>query len=188
MTTYISLTCTNCGKEFKKSKPEYQRRLAKLPGNTNFFCNRNCTASFRNNKRVKDGTFHYPQQPQYGNTYRQKYDPHYTWYIHRITTDRRAHIKAILTESERQEFVIVLDDIWDNQEGKCAFTGLELERRVGQFGKTETNNPFLIASLDRIDNAKPYSADNIHWVSVGMNLARNKLSVKDFKDSLSVLI
>lgn len=128
-----------------------------------------------------------PPPPQLGNKYGQLYPEEYTWYIHRVTTDRRGdRTKIVMETEERKEFVVELDRVWKQQNGKCAFTGLTLERRRGNKGITKTDNPFLIASLDRIDCSKPYSADNIQWVSVGMNLARGNLSVERFAKSLEV--
>lgn len=36
------------------------------------------------------------------------------------------------------------------------------------------------ASLDRIDNSKGYTLDNVQWVHKTVNIMRNKLSIQDF--------
>ena len=55
--------------------------------------------------------------------------------------------------------------------GKCALSGLPLT--------VERNNP-LIASVDRINSNKGYIKGNLQLVASCVNLAKNKLSQKDF--------
>lgn len=70
-------------------------------------------------------------------------------------------------------------ELWNKQNGKCAITNVHLYLRKTS-GKCRTKNPFKIASLDRINNAKPYTTDNVQWVSLAINHARNSLSLPDF--------
>lgn len=71
------------------------------------------------------------------------------------------------------EFSITKKDVWDmflKQKRKCSFTGLLLS-----FSDSS-------ASIDRIDNDKGYTIDNISIVHKDINLMRNKFSVDYFKE------
>jgi hypothetical protein len=77
-----------------------------------------------------------------------------------------------------------IKQLWDNQKGKCAITGIELvvPRTSSGFAKDEKS--FRCASLDRIDNKQGYVAGNVHFVSRMVNYARNNSSIEDFKEFL----
>lgn len=62
------------------------------------------------------------------------------------------------------------DQMYKNYNGKCAMTGWELKMNWGN----DT------ASLDRIDNLKGYTEDNIQWVHSMVNMAKNKYPIGDF--------
>lgn len=74
-------------------------------------------------------------------------------------------------------FLISIEDLWnqyEKQEGKCAFTGLNL---------TLTNSNHLrdqTASLDRIDSSKGYTTDNIQWAHKHVNKMKMDLEEKEF--------
>ena len=63
-------------------------------------------------------------------------------------------------------------DIFENQNGCCALTGLPLA----------TNGPFndITASLDRIDNSRGYTPDNVHWVHKAVNFMRGDMPLDEF--------
>lgn len=72
-----------------------------------------------------------------------------------------------------------LRGLWDAQGGKCALSGITMilppttlawERRTGDPWK---------ASLDRIDNARGYFRDNVRFVTVIANVARQNFSDAD---------
>ena len=61
-------------------------------------------------------------------------------------------------------------ELWKKQEGRCSFTGLPITFKDSS------------ASVDRIDNSKGYTLDNITLVHKDINLMRNKFSVEYFKE------
>lgn len=75
----------------------------------------------------------------------------------------------------------------EREDGRCAVTKISLELR-NRNGKTRQSNPFLIASLDRIDNSLFYQEGNVQWISVAMNFARNKIALDEFKEYLEEFI
>jgi hypothetical protein len=90
-----------------------------------------------------------------------------------------ARLRAL---ERRQEFSITLEDLrnqWDRQEGLCPITGWQMEnpRTVRDWNHRNTNP--RRASLDRIDSSKGYSPDNIQFVSVMANYAKNNFTLTD---------
>lgn len=63
-------------------------------------------------------------------------------------------------------------DLFESQGGKCALTGLELTCS-GDFNE-------ITASLDRIDNSKGYTIDNIQFVHKDVNMMRGSLALDKF--------
>ena len=185
-----TVTCEQCDTAYQMQSSQHKYQINKNP-KRKFFCTQSCSTTYHNNARLERiGVEKYAQHltPQYGNQYGRKYPGNLTWYLHRITTDSRDRVKAILTEDERQEFVEYMEDKWMEQKGRCALSGVPLKRRVGQHGVVDTDNSFLIASLDRIDGALPYQKDNIQWVSQALNLAKNDTSDGNFRMHLGAFI
>lgn len=170
--TTITLICAFCGEKFEKDLQEYKRRLSKLPDNPNFFCNLSCNAKYRNAQRNSQ-----PPPPQHGNHYGQKYPEEVNWYVTRCAKDRRF---GLMEQEYRIPFAEGILELWKQQEGKCAITGVPLRLRIGAKGRCETDDPFKIASLDRIDNDQVYTVENVQWVSLAVNLARQALSLEQF--------
>jgi hypothetical protein len=63
-------------------------------------------------------------------------------------------------------------EILEKQQYKCKYSGVNL-----CYGKGKIFQP----SIDRIDNSKGYTPDNIYVVSWAINDAKNDLSMEDFK-------
>jgi hypothetical protein len=159
----VVLTCLTCGKEFKRSRGEYNRRvrLNKL----NFYCSQSCCAkTTKNIERLKLNKPNYPIW-KHSNNQRDQYSKF------------RPIIKCAL-QRKKKEFDLTLEylaELWESQNGICPFTGFSLELRT----HTECNNIKLnirTASLDRIDNSKGYVKGNVRFVSVMFNFARNAFS------------
>lgn len=169
MSTVI-LHCTNCSKEFPKSSYEISRRKAKSRcSEDRWFCSRSCSASYSNKNRE-----HNPGPgPQRGNEHNLKWDPNISWYIKRMSGDRRS---KCLLEGSKQDIHDHLISIWD---GLCSVTKMPITRRDYR-GQISTDNPFIIASIDRIDNNKPYGIGNVRWTCLAVNLARQSLPADTF--------
>jgi len=65
-----------------------------------------------------------------------------------------------------------LGDLFEKQNGKCAYTGWDLEIGTHKTSKT--------ASLDRIDSSQGYIKGNVQWVHKEVNIAKNVLSHERF--------
>lgn len=168
----VHLICTECSTVFDLSRGDYLRRLKKLPNSHNFFCSRKCGGRWRSKHVIRPAN----TQPTFLRDYRKqhnitnnKYDIDYIWYANRIAMDVRRHVKATGT---RDDIIIMLRAAWDKQQGLCAITQIPLHRRVTCHGTCDTTDPFRVASVDRKDSTLPYAADNVQWVSLGINLAK----------------
>ena len=80
---------------------------------------------------------------------------------------------------KRKEITIdteYIKQVWEEQQGKCFYTGIEL---VLPKSFTKTNNP-LSPSIDRIDSSKGYIPGNIQIVHKQANFMKQSLSHEEF--------
>lgn len=68
-----------------------------------------------------------------------------------------------------------LKKLWDQQEGKCAVSGVKLTHN--EYGQNKHYNQ---ASLDRIDNAKGYVEGNVRFVLLMVNYGMNTFGTDKF--------
>jgi len=68
-----------------------------------------------------------------------------------------------------------IKDIYKRQKGKCYWSGLEMK-------PSSVNKYPLQPSLDRIDNSKGYTKDNVVLCCLSFNLGRNSLSKEAFEE------
>lgn len=64
-----------------------------------------------------------------------------------------------------------LDNLYDEQEGLCAYTGAKLSFNDGDVNKV---------SLDRINSSLPYTIDNVQLTCAYVNICKQSLSHEDF--------
>lgn len=74
-------------------------------------------------------------------------------------------------------------NVFTQQEGKCALTGLDLV-----FEKDSKNLNSRTASIDRIDSSKPYQKDNIQWLHKHVNLMKNSHSEEYFIEICNLIV
>jgi hypothetical protein len=72
-----------------------------------------------------------------------------------------------------------LDSMWEEQEGKCAYSGLEL--RLYQAGDRRFGNRYaMTVSIDRIDNGLGYFVGNVHFVHKKVNQIKMDMEEAEF--------
>ena len=74
-----------------------------------------------------------------------------------------------------------LFDLYDKQDGKCALTNEVMTYQVTGDGQGHLGNDSNI-SLDRIDDNKGYTLDNVQYVCKRINIMRHKSTVEEFKE------
>ena len=75
-----------------------------------------------------------------------------------------------------------LEEIWNNQNGKCALTGWEMTMILGK-GNVDTN-----ASIDRIDSEKDYIEGNVQFVCRAINIFKSNMKEKDLIELCKAVI
>lgn len=92
-----------------------------------------------------------------------------------ITTSR---YRAKSSNREHSIDTSYLKKLYQDQGGKCAISGIDMEIR-GE--GCASNSPYSI-SLDRIDSDKGYIEGNVWLVCTGINLMKSRLSMEQFVD------
>lgn len=160
----IKLICATCSKEFDKNLREYKRQIKKE--NTRFFCSLSCVCIKRNEENPSIGNVEH----FHGKTKKKDQYTPFRWYVLRGQyRDRKKKYGCDIT-------IEYLKQLWEDQMGICPFTGWTLILPQGTDKAWHISSPHN-ASLDRIDNSKGYMQDNVRFISVMANLAR-----QDFTD------
>ena len=82
------------------------------------------------------------------------------------------------TRSKTHSFTLTAPQIlslWEEQDGKCAVSGVALTHHLDGTGTKEFN-----ASIDRINNDEGYSRQNVRLVAYRINIMRHTLSTDMF--------
>jgi hypothetical protein len=74
------------------------------------------------------------------------------------------------SKSRNIEWNLTLDEMFSSYNQKCNLTGWNID----------ISSKNCTASLDRIDNSKGYTPNNIQWVHSMVNMCKNKYDQKDF--------
>jgi hypothetical protein len=80
-------------------------------------------------------------------------------------------------------FDLTAEQLWNlfqGQNGLCALSGVPLEITTEINNQQNLNRDKMTASLDRIDNSKPYTIDNVQWVHKTVNKMRRQYSVDEY--------
>jgi len=164
--------CSHCGKAFLKPTGEYNR---KIRDGSRFFCSLKCNGLANSGHLKKFSGKIENLQP---NNRLDVYSPY------------RSYLRAAKRRQKEcgREVDITLDDLvakWkDQKNGKCAYTGIQLQHPH----YTTRNNPIYTASLDRIDSSKGYTRDNIQFVSIAVNYAKNEMTHEDTQEFFRTMI
>lgn len=172
MSNKILLTCKNCEVKFEKIKKEVTRQEKRGRSNDHWFCSRRCDTIHKNKnrtpetqKKISDAL----SKRNKGNTYSKK--GQFTYYLNK---SKNRKYGCNLTEEYLQQ-------IWEKQEQKCAYTGILLSLH-GVVKRSPTT-----ASLDRIDSSKGYEKGNVHFICYSLNLAKNDFDHDTFTHFLSMI-
>ena len=107
---------------------------------------------------------------------------HYKWKggIHISGTHwRQIQVHARNRKRKFKLTIAYVDELWSQQSGRCAITGMPLviEHKFG--GRRPRG---VTASLDRIDNRLGYVPGNVQWVHKTINRMKHTLSQAEFVD------
>ena len=94
-------------------------------------------------------------------------------------TPFRYALKKIKNKN-RKGCTLELEDVkelWQSQKGKCPLTGCKM--KLKDFRNVSDPPQWYDASIDRLDNSKPYEKGNVRFVCVMANYARNNFTDTD---------
>lgn len=173
----VELTCGVCGKLFKRRKAEFNR--SSKMGRPSF-CSRTCTGKHNagnfGDARCTDTSHLRPDN--------RKDDFTGTGFKEALRRVRNRQKETNLT-------LEYLQKLWEQQDGKCAYSGVRLSHALHTWKATRHKHKqppkHLQASLDRIDSSKPYEQGNVQFVSVLLNYAKSDLSDAEFRLALKEL-
>lgn len=81
-------------------------------------------------------------------------------------------------------FLVTAEDIWSiyqRQNGRCALSGVPIELSLITDRNNNVDRTQHTASLDRIDNNKGYTSDNVQWVHKTVNGMRRQYTIDEYK-------
>lgn len=173
------LECATCKTEFEKPMNEYRRRI-KL-GKTDFYCSLSCSGkSPKNLNMIYEASI--PHQFVGGEnkllTEEDKLKSSMREFARRVKNRK----KKFFEELDIEKMV----EIWNHQNGKCIFTGVDLVLPRDDRYKTISNN--YKASIDRIDSSKPYTIDNIQFVSFTVNNLKSDMNEGGVEEFFNIII
>ena len=94
-------------------------------------------------------------------------------------TPFRYQLKKIKNKN-RKGCTLTLADVkqlWERQGGRCPLTGCKM--KLKDFKSVSDSPQWYDASIDRLDNSKPYEKGNVRFICVMANYARNNFTDKD---------
>lgn len=170
------LECSTCKVKFEKPLNEYKRRL-KL-GKTEFYCSLSCSGKSSKNKDLLNEV----RIPFKGGETKLVTEEQ------RIRSSMKDFAKRI--RNRKNKFFEELDiekmiEIWNSQNGKCKFTGVDLVLPHEEKYKSTSHN--YKASIDRIDSSKPYTIDNIQFVSYSVNNLKHTMTEFEVMEFFNII-
>jgi hypothetical protein len=151
------LKCDTCNKEFEKRKAEYNRRVRVKP-DTKFFCSRTCTVRYKNKVSPSDAS-------------------HLNGYVR--LSDEYSPFRYFVRKARSRKHdydidVAYLKELWEEQDGKCALSGLKMILpKNGEVWEKDKENPWK-PSLDRIDSDKGYLKGNVRFTCYIGNMCKQR--------------
>jgi hypothetical protein len=159
----VQVTCGTCGNVFEKAAKEYKRQTKKNP-NRKWFCTRSCAGAHLGSNLGNNLGNPKNLQPGAGRS-KDEYSP-FRYFIRKARS--RRHDCSIDVQYVKK--------LWEDQEGKCAITGLPLVLHAsGWLWEKDTGNPWK-PSLDRINSSEGYVKGNVRFVCLIANLAMQSWS------------
>ena len=170
----VTLVCHWCGKNFQRYKGNADYR-AKHGMRT--FCSLQCSG-LATTKRYK------PPKGQIQPHLADINSPD----VYSPFRNFMRHIKR-----SKKGYNVTINDLkaqWDKQQGICPFTGWKLENPWRSRKEGTIYLPFHTrrASLDRIDCKKGYMTDNIQFVSLMAQYAKNRFTDQDVIDFCKTVV
>ena len=149
--TKLSVVCGFCGKQFEKEQYEIKKSLTRSKTGKHF-CGYSCSSKYINREMHGDSVG-------------------FGYYLN--TAKKNAKLKNLEFDLDRD----FLKQLWDDQNGICPYTKLGMV--MNKYTRNKKTKDLQFGSLDRIDNSKGYTQDNVQFVCLGFNYLRNTCSLDE---------
>jgi hypothetical protein len=158
---YTKVNCNHCNILFDKENKAFNRSK-KL--DRKHYCSFSCASKDRiiNNPKLKKNIKSGSECDQFSPFRKQL-----------SSAKSRAVAKSLELDITLQDLL----DLYELQEGKCALSGIKMIIRKNT-GESSNKDPFMM-SLDRIDPKRGYLKDNIQWVCLIGQFAKNTFTEED---------
>ena len=143
----LDLVCDVCGATFQRRLKHHNQKMKR--GYRGSVCSRKCSGTFQTRLKM-DGLSPF----------------RYIMNSIRSSSRRRGLLISVTPE--------ILRELWHQQAGKCAYSGLAME--LLSSGATRPETTVLTASVDRIDSNFGYVVGNVHFVCLFVNLGKSDFS------------
>ena len=161
----VECICNFCNEKFMKPASEYRRNISLGRHN---FCSRSCSIKFSHKTKSKQREAWYNCEKNIEN-------------LKKINESKKDNVSFayILRNAKKRFKNFDLDEnylleIWEKQEHKCPYTGLELI--IPTYSNKNTLDITLRASLDRIDSNLGYIKGNVQFISTPINYMKNTMT------------
>lgn len=159
----VEVKCYNCGAKFFRRKADVTRntKIGKP-----VFCGLGCSATYGNHI-----------SPRGGDPSRLKPDNRLDEF-----SPFRVYLKVAKQHQGSKQLTITVEDlkrVWERQNGRCVYTHKQmlLPRTIADHKREMTR-----ASLDRIDSKKGYTPDNVQFVCMAVNFAKNNFTDSEVRE------
>jgi hypothetical protein len=160
-----TVKCFGCGVEYDKDNGELKRRLAK---GRPLYCSSKCAADsgLKYNLGVDLGRGNSSYLKGYEKNRLDDLSP-FRFFLN------RAWYRSKKKGYESDLDVEYLRDVWNQQNGICPLSGVQLELPEGTRGWNDIADKPNRASMDRIDPTKGYLKENVRFISLIANYAKS---------------
>jgi hypothetical protein len=162
MATKSLVTCACCDKPFMKENRYIKRSLKR---GTQHYCSKSCRSRLINQKHPEIIILF----QQNRNNTMDEFSSFRNSYHNILKTCKRKNRECTLTIQD-------LINQWNKQDGRCFFTKQRLLLPIGSSPKYRLSRSPYLASVDRIDSSIGYTPENIQWVSLIAQFAKNNFT------------
>ena len=164
--------CDNCGAVCEKPSTEVKRN--KLL-NRHLFCSRRCSVTYGNTVCPRKGNLTTLDEARERIKEKHRENPLLSPFNYLLKSMR----------AKDKEYKVTFEDLlekWNEQNGRCAYTGIQLE--LSSYKKTKG---ILKASVDRIDSNKGYVPGNIQFVLCAVNYMKGTMTDQETKELIELI-
>lgn len=170
-----TVKCFECKKYFEKRNADYNRteRLGKR-----HFCGSSCCVKNTHKNLPKDfwkNRITNINFKQFAGNRQDDYSPFRT-YLNKGRSSNQKHKMNLSVE--------FLKTLWDKQNGICPYTGIKMILPKNTLDNTKIRS-LKKASLDRINSKIGYTEDNVEFVCMAINGAKNSFTKEEMKEFIN---